>query len=49
VVEGKEVASVVEALRAGNEYTRWRDGTGAELGIVSRPLFPDEPSPCGAA
>ena len=46
VVEGEAVAAVVDALRAANEYTRWRDGTGAELGIVSRPLFPDEESPC---
>ena len=28
---------------------RWRDGTGAELGIVSRPLFHGEESPCGPA
>jgi hypothetical protein len=49
IVEGPEVATVIEALRAGNEYTRWRDGSGAEYGIVSRPLFPDEPSPCGEA
>ena len=47
VVEGDEAATVIEALRAGNEYTRWRDGTGAEFGIVSRPLFPGEESPCG--
>jgi hypothetical protein len=41
-----EIPRVIEALRAGNEYTRWRDGTGAEFGIVSRPLFPGEESPC---
>ncbi|HET9344305.1 MAG TPA: hypothetical protein VFO05_01280, partial [Candidatus Limnocylindrales bacterium] len=46
-VEGDEVAIVIEALRAGNEYTRWRDGSGDEYGIVSRPLFPGEESPCG--
>ena len=41
-----DVSIIIEALRAGNEYTRWRDGSGAEHGIVSRPLFPGEPSPC---
>jgi hypothetical protein len=46
VVEGAAVSAVVDALRAGNEYTRWRDGSGAELGIVSRPLFPGEENPC---
>ena len=46
VVEGAAVSAVIDALRAGNEYTRWRDDTGAELGIVSRPLFPDEENPC---
>jgi hypothetical protein len=46
VVEGEDVTAVVDALRAANEYTRWRDGAGAELGIVSRPLFPDEENPC---
>jgi hypothetical protein len=49
VVEGAGVSAVIAALRAGNEYTRWRDGSGDEYGIVSRPLFPDEANPCGAA
>jgi hypothetical protein len=47
IVEGDELPAVVAALQAGNVYTRWRDGSGAEHGIVSRPLFPDEASPCG--
>ena len=46
VVEGADVTAVIDALRAGNEYTRWRDDTGDEFGIVSRPLFPDEQDPC---
>jgi hypothetical protein len=41
-----EVSVVTSALRAGNESTRWRDASGAEYGIVSRPLFPGEASPC---
>jgi hypothetical protein len=47
IVEGDDVSIVIDALRAGNEYTRWRDGSGDEYGIVSRPLLPDEESPCG--
>ena len=47
VVEGDDVPVMIDALRAANEYTRWRDGSGDEYGIVSRPLFPDEESPCG--
>jgi hypothetical protein len=49
IVEGADLPRVMAALRAANAYTRWRDSTGAELGIVSRPLFPGEPSPCEPA
>jgi hypothetical protein len=49
VIEGPDLPDVVAALRAANAYTRWRDGTGAELGVVSRPLFPGEPDPCRPA
>ena len=47
IVEGEALPAVVAALDSANTYTRWRDGSGDEFGIVSRPLFPDEASPCG--
>ncbi len=49
VVEGADLAAALAAFRTANELTRWTDGTGDQLGIVARPLFPGEPDPCGAA
>jgi hypothetical protein len=47
VVDGVEMDALLAAFRRANSQTRWTDDTGAELGIVARPLFPDEPDPCG--
>jgi hypothetical protein len=46
-VDGVEMDALLAAFRRANSHTRWTDDTGAELGIVARPLFPDEPDPCG--
>lgn len=45
-VEGVEMDALLAAFRGANANTRWTDGSGAELGIEARPLFPDEPDPC---
>jgi hypothetical protein len=46
IVEGADLPGVLAAFGSANELTRWRDGTGAELGVVARPLFPGESDPC---
>jgi hypothetical protein len=46
VVEGDQLAAALTAFADANQYTRWQDGTGAEMGIVARPLLPGEESPC---
>jgi hypothetical protein len=46
VVDGDQLAVALAAFGAGNQYTRWRDGTGDEMGVIARPLFPGEDSPC---
>jgi hypothetical protein len=46
LVDGDQLAAALAAFADANQYTRWQDGTGAEMGIVARPLFPVEESPC---
>lgn len=46
VIEGDALPGALAAFGAANQLTRWVDGTGAEFGAVTRPLFPGEPDPC---
>lgn len=46
VIEGDDLAAALDAFGAANQLTRWTDATGAELGVVTRPLVPGEPDPC---
>ena len=48
VVDGDDLATVLNALGGANAQTHVTDGIDAIHLIVVRPLFPDEPDPCGS-
>jgi hypothetical protein len=47
VIAGADLAAALAAFGAANELTHWTDDTGAEFGVIARPLLPGEPDPCG--
>jgi hypothetical protein len=48
-VTGADLASLLPALQAANQLTRWRDADqpGIQYGLTPRPVLPGEFDPCG--